>query len=720
MNFQSIKFKIPSFFAIYLAVIIFMSIFLIVGHVQENSLEEKLSKNMVMSELMSKKIETYLESAMGDVVTSARYISERELSEDNIYYEIERLFDNYNYFDLVFYMSDEGRMIYSKPYNRVAIEEKTYTDRDYYNYIMENMEPFTSRLYMSRVLNQPHFVLAAPVTVSGQLEGLVAAGIPLKEMKDEIGKTESTFNGGIWVVDSFGSIIVNPYEDLMDDEITSMEHVAIEVDGEKTDMYDFLSTGKEGIGVLTRGGNQFYVAATFVEGANLAVLLEQEEDVLYREAYGVVNDMKFIALIIIAIGFVLGFILSKGITTPLNKLVDSVRAWSSGGSMDIETERRDEIGELASTFKDMAVNLDKKVEELNNSVRRENETRQYLDNILMSAGNGIIVVGHDDRIVMFNRAAEEISGYESSKVINGDYHLFSDMIHCDIESIIGGLTKGGSGIIEKEISLHSGYGRNIPCRIVCSRVRNALNEKIGYVLLISSLEVIKKMEEELKREDRLSIIGEFSSSIIHDIGNPLAGLNNLLDLYRSDMTDEEEKGEILGLIGDEIDELNNIVLSFLNFIRTSESKELDIDINHLVQEAVNIMRAEMINRDIKVRVSSDSDNIYANIDRRNFKQALINILKNAIQAIGENGHIDIAIFDGKLETRIRIRDDGIGMKEDELDRIFEPFYTTKKDGTGLGLSSAYKTVRDNNCKIEVSSAYGEGTEFVIAIPKEKE
>jgi PAS domain S-box-containing protein len=720
MNFQSLKFKIPSFFAIYLAVIIFVSIFLIVGHVQENSLEEKLSKNMVMAELMSKKIDTYLDSAMDDVVTSARYISQRELTEDNIYYEIERLFDNYSYFDLVFYMSDQGRMVYSKPYNEVAIKEKTYTDRDYYQYIMENQEPFTSRLYMSRVLDQPHFVLAAPVTSNGRLVGLVAAGIPLKEMKDEIGKTESTFSGGIWVVDSYGSIIVNPYTELMDNEITSMEHVLIEVDGQKTDMYDFLTEGKDGTGIVTREGKSFYVAATFVEGANLAVLLEQEEDVLYSEAYGVVNDMKFIALIIIAVGFVLGFILSRGITNPLNGLVDSVRKWSSGEGMSIKTDRKDEIGELASTFKEMAVNLDRKVEELNNSVIREKETRRYLDNILMSAGSGIIVVDHTDRITMFNRAAQVISGYQDNEVLNKDYHVFSKMIQCDIESIIEGLTKGGIEIMQKEVSLLSDYGRSIPCRIVCSRVRNEGNEKIGYILLISDLEVIKKMEEELKREDRLSIIGEFSSSIIHDIGNPLAGLNNLLDLYRSEMTDQEEKEEILGLIGDEIEELNEIVLSFLSFIRDSESKDLDIDVNHLVQEAVNIMRAEMINRDIKVRFLSDSDLIYANIDRRNFKQAIINILKNAIQAIGENGHIDIDIFDGEMETRIRIKDDGIGMKEDELDKIFEPFYTTKKDGTGLGLSSAYKTVRDNNCKIEVSSEYGEGTEFVIAIPKEEE
>jgi signal transduction histidine kinase len=227
------------------------------------------------------------------------------------------------------------------------------------------------------------------------------------------------------------------------------------------------------------------------------------------------------------------------------------------------------------------------------------------------------------------------------------------------------------------------------------------------------------LEEEIKREDRLNIVGEFSSSIIHDIGNPLAGLSNLLELYKSDIADKNEKEEILNLIEEEIEDLNSIVLNFLNFTKSKNQENIEVDICQIVNESVNILRSEMINSGIKVKINQEKEKIYLNIDRRSIKQALINIIKNSIQAIKGEGYINININELKEAVKIIIQDTGVGIKEDEMKNIFEPFYTTKKDGTGLGLSTSYKYIRDNDGKIEINSKYGEGTEFIITIPKRR-
>src|SRR6056297_1760626 len=292
MNFHSLKFKIPAFFGIYLSLILIIGILLIVDNVQENALEEKLSKNLAISELVSKKINVYLNSSLNNLKTAVNYVSERPEDEEYIYYEINRLYDNYDYFDLVFFTSTEGRMMYSKPYNPVAIEKNTYTDRDYYQHIMEYQEAYISSLYISRVLGKPHFVVAAPVKNEEQLFGLMAGGIPLHEMKKVIIDSDVQFNGGIWVVDSFGSLIVDPYENLKDDEIKKMNNNKIIIDNMELDLYYVLENKIEGTGLLERNGKTYYVSIEFVEDAHLAVLVEQEEEVLVGEAFQVVSDLK--------------------------------------------------------------------------------------------------------------------------------------------------------------------------------------------------------------------------------------------------------------------------------------------------------------------------------------------------------------------------------------------------------------------------------------------
>ncbi len=721
MNFHSLKFKIPAFFGIYLSIILIIGILLIVDNVQENALEEKLSKNLAISELVSKKINVYLNASLNDLKTAVKYVSEKPEDEDYIYYEINRLYDNYDYFDLVFFTSTEGRMMYSKPYNPVAIEERTYTDRDYYQHIMKYQEPYISSLYISRVLGKPHFVVAAPVQDENNLYGLMAGGIPLYEMKKVIIDSDVQFNGGIWVVDSFGSLIVNPYENLKDDEIAKMDNNKIKIDGIEYDLYYVLENKIDGNGLLERNGKTYYVSIEFVEDAHLAVLVEQEEEVLVGEAFQVVSDLKGVAAVIIGIGIIIGLILSIGITKPIQELVYLVRKWSEGENEfeKVEVNSKSEIGELTNTFKDITKDLDEKVDELEKSIKRENEIQQYLNNILMSAGSGIIVVDSKDKIVIFNKEAEKISGYNGSDFLIKNYREFGDSIHCEFSKYIEDLKKENKKTVEKEVILINKDKENIPCRIICSAIKDYEENIRGYVFLISNITVIKQLEEELKREDRLNIIGEFSSSIIHDIGNPLAGLSNLMELYKGNIADEEEKKEILNLVEEEIDDLNNIVLSFLNFSKTRKTEQAKVDICHIVNESVNILRSEMINNNIKVHIKENKEKIYLDVDRRNIKQALINIIKNSIQAIEYEGHINIEVVDLKKEVKIIIEDTGIGIKEDEVKNIFEPFYTTKKDGTGLGLSTAYKIIRDNEGKLEVNSKYKEGTQFIITIPKRR-
>lgn len=716
---KSLKFKIPAIIVIYMLIILLFSSIILINNIEVGAMDEKLNKNMVISEMMSRKLSVYLDGAMQNVKTAAKFASGNENDHDKIISEIYRLYDNFEYFDLAFFMDTGGHMVYAKPYNSVAINKRIYTDRDYYNHVMTYEEPFISKLYISRVLGKPHFVVVAPVFDSeGQLYGLIAAGIPLFGIKNVILDSEESFNGGIWVVDSYGSLVVDPYNDLSDDEVISMDNSLIDIDGEEYKIYDVILDKIKGIGHLERNGIMYYGAITYVDEASLMVMVEQEESALLKEVYTLIDDLRITVVIVVLISLIVGLYLANRIVNPIGKLVKAVRELSSGkkNTDNFTKNSEDEIGELFTAFNELTIKLDEKVYQLEESYVRENKLQQYLNNILKSAGSGIIVVDKNNKLTVFNSAAEHITKYSEEEVINKNYNIFSDYIKINLKSIIKDVIKTETASIDVEHNLIRKDGKSIPCSITTSPVLDENKNIAGFVFLLKDLEHVKQLEEELKREDRINILGEFSSSIIHDIGNPLAGLSNLLELYKSDWVNDNEKKEILNLIDGEIYDLNDLVVNFLNFSRQNNVSNSYVDIRVLIDEVINILKIEIIDKNIIVNKNYLTDKVYLNINRRSMKQALINIIKNSIQAIKEKGYIYIEIREKSSNIEIVIRDTGIGISEENMQNIFEPFYSNKKNGTGLGLSIAYKTIRENNGEINVESKLGKGTQFIINMP----
>lgn len=216
----------------------------------------------------------------------------------------------------------------------------------------------------------------------------------------------------------------------------------------------------------------------------------------------------------------------------------------------------------------------------------------------------------------------------------------------------------------------------------------------------------------------MHILGELSASLIHDIGNPLSGISNLLELLNYNWEDEKLREEIFKLLNDEIMDLNDITVNFLSFSKdTSINREAN-NIVEIVEEVISLLKPEMINKNIKLSKNYFlKEKCVVNINRANIKQAFINIIINCIQAVDEGGKIIIIVRNDKDKVRISIKDNGKGIQKKDLKKIFEPFYTTKKEGTGLGLSSTYKIIKEHEGHIFINSKINEGTEFLIDLDK---
>jgi PAS domain S-box-containing protein len=685
--------------------------------VKEHSRNEALEKNMIISEMLSNKISIYLQGAVKTIETAANFSMQSFNEEDKIMEELFRIYDNYDYFDLIFYMDINGKLIFSKPSRETAYEE-SYIDRDYYQDIMKNKKPYISRLYISRVLGQPHFVVASPVLDDDDnILGLIAAGIPLTNIKSIIQENENGFEGNMQVLDNYGALITST-EVKNDNKVEVVENCKITMDNDELFLFDVIRDTREGIGEIYKNGELKYSAITYVDYTNWMVMIEQSESMIFKDVFKVIDRLRFIILITILVGLVVGLVLANMITMPIEKLVEKVRKmnYDKNSPELFEEISNDEIGELNTAFKEMTINLDDKVLQLKESYIREKRLQQYLNNILMSAGNGILVIDKDNIITIFNNALEKITGYKKEIFINKNYEELSNVIKIDFRSIINKTIEKGEIIYDVEQKLLKNNNHSIFCSVNISAIKDENENFVGVVLLLKDIDKEKSYEEELKREDRINILGEFSTSIIHDIGNPLAGLSNLLELYDNESTTEGEKESIFTLIESEISDLNEIVINYLNFSRKNEINNSFVDLRTLIDETINILKIELINNNISIKKKYLYNHSYVNINRRSMKQALINIIKNAIQAIDMNGCIFIELREKGNDIELVIRDTGIGINEIDIQNIFEPFYTTKINGNGLGLSIAYKIIRENEGQIEVKSQIGKGTEFIICFP----
>jgi len=232
--------------------------------------------------------------------------------------------------------------------------------------------------------------------------------------------------------------------------------------------------------------------------------------------------------------------------------------------------------------------------------------------------------------------------------------------------------------------------------------------------MVSELKKNKEKEDLLRRKERLASLGQLAAGVAHEIKNPLNAINLTIEHLQDKFVDSKDtKAEDYILsIQNEIKRLDKTVNNFLNYVRSEKLEKSSTNINELIEEILQLYERELVEADIRVEKEMTSDFVL-NIDRERFKTALVNIFLNSVQAISGPG--EIRITTNGLTKEILITDTGCGIAEKDIQNIFDLFYTTKSSGTGLGLPTAYKIIREHQGEITISSNEGEGTRVVIQL-----
>lgn len=315
-----------------------------------------------------------------------------------------------------------------------------------------------------------------------------------------------------------------------------------------------------------------------------------------------------------------------------------------------------------------------------------------------------------------NKALSDLFGY-SPEELKG-LSIGSLFEREDDFSAFKALINKQTGVEELEVNL-IGKGNNIkPCIINCVLLDDeALGHRI-YLGVIRDITKRKIAERSILRSEKLAVTGKIARSIAHEVRNPLTNLTLALDQLRDEIEEEVEDADLyFSIIKRNADRIGKLISDLLNSSKPKTLNRLSQPVNNLLEEAINLVVDRLRLQDMELTTELTTEEIAYPLDTDQFKVALVNLLINAIEAMKPNeGHLSIQSSVDDHGINITISDNGKGISQDNINQLFEPFYTAKKEGTGLGLTTVQNIIHSHGAEIDVTSEVGVGTTFTITLP----
>jgi len=432
--------------------------------------------------------------------------------------------------------------------------------------------------------------------------------------------------------------------------------------------------------------------------------------------------LSIVTLLIIFSSVWFGFYLSREITVPIKELAEGTNQIASGDyDVFIDLEAKDEIGELVNSFNRMAADLKtgkNKLEEANRELIRSNieleQRRLYMEFVLTNVAAGVISTDVDGKILTINKSAEVMLNIKADRIIGENYKgILSEKYIKIIDRFLRDKALFWKGFLKKQVRL-SVKKKRLTLLVSLNVLRDDQGNYLGLVAIFEDLSEIEKAQ-------RMAAWREVARRIAHEVKNPLTPIQlsaqRLKKRYgkKLDIEDGKVFHECTEMIIRQVEELKGLMNEFSNFARMPASSLAPADIRRIIEEALSVYREA--HQDVKL-VFKDSKTVPVfNLDREQMKRVMINLLDNAIEAIDGEGKVVIGLdYDKVLGiVKIEVADNGRGISPENKARLFEPYFSTKKQGTGLGLAIVNTIITDHNGFIRVQDNKPKGTKFIIEL-----
>ena len=439
---------------------------------------------------------------------------------------------------------------------------------------------------------------------------------------------------------------------------------------------------------------------------------------LLREAYSPwVREALTLTGIALITALVSALLLSNLALRPLVAISKQLDYWTSMGTPAVEPvaaaipaprpDEKQDTPELVST----------KIEQIGQRMRNVEEVfsalKENLDQILGNLQDGLLLFTADGKAVLVSEAARRFLHKDQSRILG---QQASEVFG---RSTILGQTlsdayESRTPLVQEEVRDESGRRIEASMDFIDDE---ETGQGLGALVTLHDLESVQAIESELELSRRMAAIGRLTSGVGHEVKNPINAIVVHLELLKNKLGDSyPPASRHLEVIDVEIRRLDRVVQTLVDFSRPVELQLKEQDLRSIVGDVLVLARDELSTRNVTLEGSLPSNALVANVDADLLKQAVINVIQNGAQAMPNGGRLRVVLQEQKKVAILSIADEGCGIPDEIRDKIFDLYFTTKSEGSGIGLAMTYRILQLHHGSVEVESNVGRGTEFVFRIP----
>ena len=345
------------------------------------------------------------------------------------------------------------------------------------------------------------------------------------------------------------------------------------------------------------------------------------------------------------------------------------------------------------------------------SRKRMQSSEALLDEVMYSLPDGLIVTDEEGRIALINDVALEQLDVTDRAVVG---KLPSESLPECVARLVEDTQH--APLSETEVECISAEGQKTPVGVSGSAVTVEDGLRVGFVFLLRDLREVRRLEEEVRRKEKLAAVGSLAAGVAHEIRNPLSSIKGYATYFGSRFEKDSEDRNAANIMVEEVERLNRVIGDLINLSRPSDLRRTPTNLNKLAEHCFGLIKQDAAMHNVELNLTTDSTLPELSVDPDRLSQAILNISLNSLEAMPEGGTLAMNLSHTPEFVTMTVSDTGKGISKTEVSRIFEPYFTTKSQGTGLGLPIVLKIIEAHGGTIRVESQPDSGTVFIIELP----
>lgn len=341
--------------------------------------------------------------------------------------------------------------------------------------------------------------------------------------------------------------------------------------------------------------------------------------------------------------------------------------------------------------------------------------KAFSDNVVEKMPVGLVALDGNGRIISFNQTAEATLLLPSDRAIG---RTASDVLPRQVLDLVAALKDSTRSTIEKEFDCAFPDGRVVPLDVTLSSLKGEDGTVWGTIILCRDLTEVQSLKREVETSRRLASLGRLAAGVAHEIRNPLSSIKGFATYFKERYRDNPDDQRTSEIMIQEVDRLNRVITQLLEFARPPVIQKKRASLQSLIQHSLKMIERQASAKEIQVLFHLPSDVKEVDLDPDGINQVLLNLYLNAVEAMNQGGTLSVSLStdEGAHRIKIMVSDTGAGIEKEDLEHIFDPYFTTKQTGTGLGLAIVHKIVEAHGGEVRAESEIGRGTTVSVLLP----